>query len=299
MKISALSLALFLAGTVVGSPQERIFKFRDGTTLRASVHTMGTWGPTARGLILKVNDAIYFHDYPSAKGSLAPPVSESSANPDGLPSCSPARISFYHFVPETLRELSANMGSMAGTTTPSIQRGINAALKTPVGFLTPSSTSLSMAWQMQVEQEMGAAFKSGKAVWGKQIRARATAGQGMTSPQPTTATTPAIATAGDMAPVAAPANLPVVTPTNTASLQLPARRMIWTTGSGSRNRLDLGYIGSNAFTIQGLFGRPDEVRGEWWGYRQMHITDFPSARRYTVAWFGFQNGILRAVRIGN
>ena len=316
MKKYIVTLTLFLAVTVTAQSQSRLFNFRDGTALRAKIHTGDRWGPNASGVVLKVDDAVYFHDYPSGSESLAPPINESDANPFSLPSCAPSRISFRHFTPGTLRDLNADFGHMRTPTIASARRGIKAMLKTPTRFHTPSSNRLTSAWQQTVEREMNGHFDSGRAVWGKHIRAKT----------PSDRTVPTRQTASSPLTLETPANLsdpfntiysipsaPLQTlldprtqqnplsslnSGNSASL-LPARRMAWTTGSGNQYRLDLGYRGSTSTTIQQYFGQPDMVRGAWWGYHGMNITDYPSVRRYTVVWFGFQNGVVTAVRIDN
>jgi len=75
--------------------------------------------------------------------------------------------------------------------------------------------------------------------------------------------------------------------------------MAWTTGSGNQNRLDLNYRGASAQAIRLVFGQPDLVQDSWWGYQGMQITDYPSTRRYTIAWFGFKDGKVSVVRIDN
>ncbi|SVC65690.1 uncharacterized protein METZ01_LOCUS318544, partial [marine metagenome] len=106
MKKIIIALTLFLAVTVTAQSQSRLFNFRDGTALRAKIHNTGDqWGPNANGVVLKVDDAVYFHDYPSGSESLAPPLNQSDSNPFSLPSCAPSRISFHHFTPGTLRNL--------------------------------------------------------------------------------------------------------------------------------------------------------------------------------------------------
>ncbi len=79
MKKYIITLTLFLA--VTAQSQSRLFNFRDGTTLRAKIHAGDQWGPNANGVVLKVDDAIYFHDYPSGSESLAPPIDQSDATP--------------------------------------------------------------------------------------------------------------------------------------------------------------------------------------------------------------------------
>ena len=314
MKKYIITLTLFLA--VTAQSQSRLFNFRDGTTLRAKIHAGDQWGPNANGVVLKVDDAIYFHDYPSGSESLAPPIDQSDANPFGLPSCAPSRINFTHFTPRTLRGLSADFGRMPTSTIASARSGINAALKTPIRFHTPATTRLTSRWQQTVEREMSGHFASGRAVWGKHIRAKTpsnrTVSTRQTANSPLTLETPPN--------LSNPFNTTYSTPSaplqtlldsrtqqnplssfnsgNSANL-LPARRVAWTTGSGNQSRLDQVYRGSRFTTIQQYFGQPDMVRGAWWGYRGMNITDYPSVRRYTVAWFGFQNGMVTSVRIGN
>jgi hypothetical protein len=320
MKKYIIALTLFLAVTVTA--QSQLFKFRDGTTLKAKIHTGDQWGPNSRGVVLKVDDAVYFHDYPSGPESLAPPIHESDANPFSLPSCAPSRISFRHFKPDTLRNLNADFGRMPTTTITDARRGINAALSTPTRFHQPARTSLTSTWRRMVEHEMGGHFRNGQAVWGKHIRAKTpstrTVSTRQTTSSPLTLETPTN-----------PSNAFNTTyPTTPATVQLtgysrtqqnplsslntnvleraaqldrirPARQLAWITGQGTQNRLDLGYLGSRFTTIQQNFGQPDMVQGAWWGYRGMNITDFPTVRRHTVAWFGFQNGTVTAVRIGN
>ena len=318
MKKYIVTLTLFLAVTVTAQSQSRLFNFRDGTALRAKIHTGDRWGPNANGVVLKVDDAIYFHDYPSGSESLAPPINQSDANPFGLPSCAPSRINFTHFTPRTLRNLSADFGRMPTSTIASARRGIDAALKTPIRFHQnqPATTSLTSKWQQMVEHEMSGHFDSGRAVWGKHIRAKTPSSRtvstrqtrsnpltlespaNLSNPFGTTYSTPSVPLQTLRYPRTQQNPLLSLNTNNSASL-LPARRMAWTTGSGNQSRLDQVYRGLNFTTIRQYFGQPDMVHGAWWGYRGMNITDYPSSRRYTVAWFGFQNGTVTSVRIGN
>jgi len=318
MKKYIVTLTLFLAVTVTAQSQSRLFNFRDGTALRAKIHTGDRWGPNANGVVLKVDDAIYFHDYPSGSESLAPPINQSDANPSGLPSCAPSRINFTHFTPRTLRNLSADFGRMPTSTIASARRGIDAALKTPIRFHQnqPATTSLTSRWQQMVEREMSGHFDSGRAVWGKHIRAKTPSSRtvstrqtrsnprtlespaNLSNPFDTTYSTPSAPLQTLRYPRSQQNPLSSLNSSNPASL-LPARRMAWATGSGNQSRLDQVYRGLNFTTIRQYFGQPDMVHGAWWGYRGMNITDYPSTRRYTVAWFGFQNGTVTSVRIGN
>ncbi len=316
MKKYIVTLTLFLAVTVTAQSQSRLFNFRDGTALRAKIHTGDRWGPNANGIVLKVDDAIYFHDYPSGSESLAPPINQSDVNPFGLPSCAPSRINFTHFTPRTLRDLSADFGHMRIPTIASARRGINSALNTSPGFFPSANTNLTTAWQQTVEREMNGHFASGRAVWGKHIRAKTPSSRTVSTRQatssPLTLDPPANPPSPFNTTYSAPSTplqtlryprtqqkpLSSLNSVNSANL-LPARRMAWTTGSGNQSRLDQVYRGSRFTTIQQYFGQPDMVRGAWWGYRGMNITDYPSVRRYTVAWFGFQNGTVTTVRIGN
>ncbi len=314
MKKSIILSSLFLA-IAAHAAQPILFQFRDGTALRAKVHTGGQWGPTARGVVLKVGDGVYFHDYPSSSDSLAPPVHESDANPFGLPSCTPSRISFKHFKPFTLRALNDSFGRLPRSSMADAQRGISAALQTPDRFYAKSSVNLAALWQLSVEREMGTHFRSGRAIWGKHVRLKTTPANTLQAPLQTRVM--------PSQPTVSPLGLPVYTPPSRAfnttysasparpqtqpnravslnpALQLPARRMAWTTGSGNQNRLDLNYRGSSAQAIRLVFGQPDLVQDSWWGYQGMQITDYPSTRRYTIAWFGFKVGKVSVVRIDN
>ena len=318
MKKYLIGLTLFLTATLTAQSQSRLFNFRDGTTLRAKIHTGARWGPNANGGVLKVADAIYFHDYPSGSESLAPPINQSDANPFGLPSCAPSRINFTHFTPRTLRDLGNAFGR-APSTMASARRGINAALKTPIRFHQhqPATTSLTSRWQQLVELEMGDHFATGRAVWGKHIRAKIPSNANISPRATTTKPTQTLQThtnplngfrtthtipSSSLQSLRYPRTRqnPLLTQNNgNAANLLPARRIAWTTGSGNQSRLDQVYQGSNFTAIQQYFVQPDIVRGAWWGYRGMNITDYPSTRHYTVAWFGFQNGTVTSVRIGN
>ena len=87
--------------------------FRDGTFLEASTYASKGFEPDKDGVILTVDNKIYIHHYPCTDGSLSVPTFYyHGPNPYAMPTCTPSRISFYHFETFTLSEMRTKISRM-------------------------------------------------------------------------------------------------------------------------------------------------------------------------------------------
>jgi hypothetical protein len=68
----------------------------------------------------------------------------------------------------------------------------------------------------------------------------------------------------------------------------------WTAGL-DQNSLDRFYVGKTQAQVLQFFGKPLKTQGDFWGYTNMNITD-AAGNKFTTAWFGFTNGVVKQVR---
>ena len=89
-----------------------VFRFKDNTSINAKIHSL-----SERGAILTFNNKIYLHHYPTYHKrvddgryeSIPEPPTYIEVNPPGLPVCVPARINFFHFSSNTLKNMYFTM----------------------------------------------------------------------------------------------------------------------------------------------------------------------------------------------
>jgi len=74
----------------------------------------------------------------------------------------------------------------------------------------------------------------------------------------------------------------------------PGRTFAWTANVNQQS-LDVVYRGKPYALVQKVFGKPDKTQGAWRGYTGLNITD-GQGNKYSTAWFGFSNGVVKEVR---
>lgn len=94
------------------------YNFKDGTFIQGDIFRDKGFEPNQWGVILTVKARqtrkVYVHHYPATEGALRPPLYYLSgiSNPYGMPSCTPTRISFFHFSTFTLAGIQTEVEKM-------------------------------------------------------------------------------------------------------------------------------------------------------------------------------------------
>jgi len=151
--------------------------FRDGTYLEANIYAEKGFEPNADGVILAVMDKLYFHHYPPSKGSLVnPSFYYHGPNPYGISSCTPSRISFFHFETFTLAGMKEDISRMNIPVEKKAEaiKGIQKAMaeNPPKKMTNPKRISkyYSREWQNQVLLRTSRHHKKGRIIYGQDYK---------------------------------------------------------------------------------------------------------------------------------
>jgi hypothetical protein len=171
MKKTAL-LLVTITQVFTTFPAENVF-FNDGTGLEAAIFQGKGFEPDKNGVILTVNRKIYFHHYPLTKRSLGVPfLYYDGPNPYGMPSCTPSRISFFHFQSFSLLDMKRDIIRMNIPHKKKVEavRAINIAMMgNPPNRMRYSDAKTVNRWQRWVETFQANSFRRGVAIWGKDL----------------------------------------------------------------------------------------------------------------------------------
>lgn len=165
-----LTLLLIAITQIFSNLYGENFDFRDGTFLKAVILNEKGVEPDEHGIILTVNKRVYIHHYPNTKRALSPPMYYLSdpGNPYGMPSCTPSRISFFHFETFNLVGIKETVEKM-DIPAPKKKRALEAISKAmsetiPKEMKNPSH-SRTMNWKFKVKLRLGGHIKRKVAVW--------------------------------------------------------------------------------------------------------------------------------------
>jgi hypothetical protein len=173
-KLTLLLLGITQVFTVYSSEN---FKFRDGTSIEGHIYAEKGFEPDEHGIILNVNNMVYVHHYPVMDRSLSCPLYYyGGPNPFvSTGSCTPSRISFFHFETFTLAGVRESVTKMSIPTKKkkkaldSIDKALSGEI--PKVMTNPKliSHSSTKKWEMWVEIYLGREFKKKTMVWGKSL----------------------------------------------------------------------------------------------------------------------------------
>tara|TARA_R110002051_G_C8698239_1_gene494003 strand:- start:982 stop:1563 length:582 start_codon:yes stop_codon:yes gene_type:complete len=109
------TLNILILLTISFSASGAVYRFKDNTSINATILEHEYHGPRESGVILKLNNKIYIHHYPAHHKRVddgqyepipAPPTAYThEINPLDLPVCTPTRIEFMHFSTKTLKKM--------------------------------------------------------------------------------------------------------------------------------------------------------------------------------------------------
>ena len=130
--------------------------------------------PSKGGIILAVGKKIYVHHYPVVSGALSPPSSGYSftggLNPYGMPSCTPTRISFFHFSTFTLAGIRSEVKKMdmPAPKKKEVLKAIDEATRYDVPKIMRSpSANKTRRWRFKYSLYLSGYAKQGKLIWGE------------------------------------------------------------------------------------------------------------------------------------
>lgn len=183
--MNKLTLCLIFITHIFNDIYAESFSFRDKTTVSGKIFWDRGLYPNAAGIILAVDEKLYFHHYPYVKGlSCAPPTYlpyYSGPNPvlplgritdySIAPRCTPSRISFYNFENHTLDKIKKKIAYSripAPDKLKTIKMIDHAMTRSKPDYMEPSSEK-TRKWQRHVNIYGNWFFKKEMAVWGKDL----------------------------------------------------------------------------------------------------------------------------------